>query len=965
MTLKNPSEFFNTTKDIEYQQSVGDDNLCHDSYSNYANFVDKNKIIDNFSESLDNLSQKVEILSEQIEEKTSKSDLEKAMLSHLMVLDENFKIINNKIKGLNESDLEEFRESAFNLNVLVDNIVNIELPKYKKQNIKNNFYIEEQIKNIKELLSKNVENIRGEVDVKLNDIAEVVDNNIEYFNKKLENNYTEVKETKTIYGNLSKVLQSKINQENEKLKEFSETIQSVQKEFLQISSFITEEISLFELNNGKKFETYKEEINNTQSQLENFVDVSLENYRKELVDVKADVVINEEHLKKVENFIKENYSQIVDLREEVFSEIEKLPVGNIQENIKRLENKIDYIKETYSKIEPEVIVKEVIKEGLINEPPATNNSDPLTPLDKNFVTLDQLQQHYRLFVNRIQQQLSTLGGGGETQLKYLDDVVGIATNASAYDGKFLKYNHISGKFEFSDVDITNDYWANNAQDEVYTLSRVAIGTDRIIGSGSTVLYVDGDARITGILSIGQGTVTIDGNSNSVYVSNIIVQETIVNTDGVGYATETYVNNLVAISTFSGNYNDLFNSPTSLSDFSNDFGYATETYVDTAVSNLIDSAPATLNTLNELAAALADDANFATTVTNSLATKANLSGANFTGIVTATQFHSNNVVVGGATTALLVNGDARVIGILTIGSSSITFSGVDNTVTGITTFTGLSDFTGGISVNGHSELDNVNSSGIVTATGGFVGDLTGDVTGNVTGDVTGNADTATALETARDFSISGDAASADVSFDGTGNVGLAVTLATVNSDVGSYGSSTAIPIVTVNEKGLVTAVSTASVGTALTVAGDSGSENIDLLTETLAISGGTNLTSSASGNAVTVNLDDNISLTSVVASGIVTAADFNSASDIKLKENVQVIESPLEKIIQLEGVRFEWKDSGRQSLGVIAQQVEKVLPEIVSGDESKTVNYNGLIGLLIECVKEQQKEIEDLKKHINK
>jgi hypothetical protein len=63
--------------------------------------------------------------------------------------------------------------------------------------------------------------------------------------------------------------------------------------------------------------------------------------------------------------------------------------------------------------------------------------------------------------------------------------------------------------------------------------------------------------------------------------------------------------------------------------------ATETYVDTAVSNLVDSAPATLDTLNELASALGDDANFSTTITNSLAGKANLSGADFTGDVTTT------------------------------------------------------------------------------------------------------------------------------------------------------------------------------------------------------------------------------------------------------------------------------------------------------------------------------------------
>ena len=82
--------------------------------------------------------------------------------------------------------------------------------------------------------------------------------------------------------------------------------------------------------------------------------------------------------------------------------------------------------------------KQSLQENLLAEPPEVDNKDPLTPLDKNFVTLDQLQEHYRLFVNRVQQQLSSFGGGGETKLQYLDDIVGIATNLNAYNGYVLK-----------------------------------------------------------------------------------------------------------------------------------------------------------------------------------------------------------------------------------------------------------------------------------------------------------------------------------------------------------------------------------------------------------------------------------------------------------------------------------------------------------------------------------------------
>ena len=95
-------------------------------------------------------------------------------------------------------------------------------------------------------------------------------------------------------------------------------------------------------------------------------------------------------------------------------------------------------------------------------------------------------------------------------------------------------------------------------------------------------------------------------------------------------------------------------------------------------------------------------------------------------------------------------------------------------------------------------------------------------------------------------------------------------------------------------------------------------------------------------------------------GIVTASDFNSSSDIKLKTNIQRIANPIEKVLQINGVSFNWKESGKATMGVIAQEVEVVLPELVSDTDPKSVNYNGLIGLLIECVKDQQRQIDELR-----
>ncbi len=117
------------------------------------------------------------------------------------------------------------------------------------------------------------------------------------------------------------------------------------------------------------------------------------------------------------------------------------------------------------------------------------------------------------------------------------------------------------------------------------------------------------------------------------------------------------------------------------------------------------------------------------------------------------------------------------------------------------------------------------------------------------------------------------------------------------------------------------------------------------------------------SATTGTFSGAISATTGTFSGIVTAIDFNSASDINLKTNIHQIENSLDKVLQIRGVNFDWKETNKASAGVIAQEVEKVLPELVNDGENKTVNYNGLIGVLIEAIKDQQKQIEELKNKI--
>jgi len=99
---------------------------------------------------------------------------------------------------------------------------------------------------------------------------------------------------------------------------------------------------------------------------------------------------------------------------------------------------------------------------------------------------------------------------------------------------------------------------------------------------------------------------------------------------------------------------------------------------------------------------------------------------------------------------------------------------------------------------------------------------------------------------------------------------------------------------------------------------------------------------------------------ILVAGVATAQDFDSLSDFRYKTNISTVGDALSKVEQIRGVSFTWKESGLSSYGVVAQELEKVLPELVHGDDPKTVNYNGIIGVLIEAIKELKAEIEELK-----
>jgi len=113
------------------------------------------------------------------------------------------------------------------------------------------------------------------------------------------------------------------------------------------------------------------------------------------------------------------------------------------------------------------------------------------------------------------------------------------------------------------------------------------------------------------------------------------------------------------------------------------------------------------------------------------------------------------------------------------------------------------------------------------------------------------------------------------------------------------------------------------------------------------------------------LDPNSTGTSLnVAGAIVAAGNVTAFSDIRVKDNVEQIEGALDRVSRIRGVtytRTDLDDKERRYGGVIAQEIEAVLPEAIfeSGDR-KAVDYNATIGLLIEAIKELRAEVAELK-----
>ena len=205
-----------------------------------------------------------------------------------------------------------------------------------------------------------------------------------------------------------------------------------------------------------------------------FDELFLSALTEEITPKKKKKVQEQKTVKAFEDWL---YSETPKKQEQVIEEV-------IENSLDEVLEVLDEYKEELEEPKEDLIEKSL---GLLAEPSdVKQQNDPLTPLDQKFATLDDLQKHYKLFLSRIQQQLSTVGGGGETRLRYLDDIVGIATNSGAYNGKYLQWNSTTNRAEFTDpsdtetttivsvTGITTYYQATNTDDYIGVNANVPV-----------------------------------------------------------------------------------------------------------------------------------------------------------------------------------------------------------------------------------------------------------------------------------------------------------------------------------------------------------------------------------------------------------------------------------------------------------------------------------------------------------
>ena len=719
MALKKPSDFFKKDSNDKGEQKVPENFSVYKN--NIKNVEALNEFADNFGsfseniEKINLLEKSILELKEEIKNTLSQEDLDNAMMSNLLVLEENITNIQNNLEGINQQNLQEIYEEVENvisnvekiaellpvynnliksnevsldkkliadqkkvqeeltnfdntiddkfqilernleginegsLNEIssqvseINDFVNIEVKKYKNQVVEKSIQIDEKISSFEEKLLSDFENHQNELKEEIVRVNESVQSLIESEIPKYQHLLTNVKiendkKVQEIVDKFAYKIKSlaenaqRLNDEVENksrildesftsgIKKLEEHVLNVKKEAEETSSTYKKLYNVIEakgLRDNNQFSALDEVISNLSNEIRGvhlrieetkiYFEKEIRNELSEKIDILENVI--ETKNKKIKDANEVIVEDLISLKEKV----ESLP--KLQKDYDSIQKKLNFIEESFKKVNEKTLLKE--DGSLLTGTEKEKTKDPLTPLDKNFVTFSDLSNHYRQFINRIQIQLASVGGGGAGFIKDLDDVDFDQTTG---DGKLLIYNQSLSKWVGIARTALGSGGAVGAAG-TWAVDSIGIHTTKSVGVGTTSakagvsLYVVGDAEIAGNISVA-GTITYDD---------------VTNVDSIGVITARQDVNIQR--------------------------------------NLFVSGITTLGASNGI----------------------------------------GTVYVGLGNTALYVDGDARIIGILTVGRGSITIDGSNNTVT-----TGIVTITNSQIILGDNVAINASAAGINSA-----------------------------------------------------------------------------------------------------------------------------------------------------------------------------------------------------------------------------------------------------------
>jgi len=466
----------------------------------------------------------------------------------------------------------------------------------------------------------------------------------------------------------------------------------------------------------------------------------------------------------------------------------------------------------------------------------------------------------------------------------------------------------------------------------YATSAGNAGT--VDGKNASDFFNDGDTHL--YMANGDGIVWND-------TTNVMS----VRKDGTDY--ELYSTDNLSLSTLGYTGATNANYITNNNQLTNGAGYQNASQVASAVAAVVDSAPGTLDTLNELAAALGDDANFATTMTNALANK-QAAGTYNTVIGTDSDINTSGATIIDniyMTDGVLTSHGTRV---LTLGDLGYTGATNANYITNNTQISNGRGYVIGTkntgeststiverTSNGYVHASYYNGSGTFSTSGASSG--MGLFTGTNGTDTYGRSYSAAAARALL-------------------NVANGANYITNNNQL-------------TNGAGYITSYTdtntTYSAGRGLDLSGTTFQLETDLRDSISYIGYDSSDYIQWSNNAWTrtvVNGTERLRVDTAgidVSGRIVADSDITAYSDERLKKDIKTIEGALDKTKALRGVEFTRIADDSKSIGVVAQELEAILPELVLTDDEgmKSVNYAQITGLLIEAVKELSAKVDKL------